>query len=200
MFAGQSSGLPSFVTREVVERVLGSREGVSLQTDYYVSLWALDPSQPQPGVVTNPDMVRSVACLPVLDLEGRVIALLAAVNKDPTTSTTSSKQAGAGAAAGGSDVVVVSAFTAEDERALAGICAQVRPTLSPCPLACRPALSTSYRPGRGPAGCSACLLLRQVSAAMINLGRRPEEQVSFAENVKLLKAHQALPVRGVYQV
>lgn len=35
---------------------------------------------------------------------------------------------------------------------------------------------------------------------MINLGRRPEEQVSFAENVKLLKAHQALPVRGVYQV
>lgn len=115
-----------------MERVLGSREGVSLQTDYYVSLSALDPSQPQPGVVTNPDMVRSVACLPVLDLEGRVIALLAAVNKEPTTSTTSSvKHAGAGAAAGGSDVVVVSAFTAEDERALAGICAQVRPPLSP---------------------------------------------------------------------
>lgn len=83
-------------------------------------------------------LVDSALCLPVLDADGRVVAVVAAVNN--------------GAATRSFDTAT------EAKAGLAGLCAQA-------------------------------------SAAVTNLGRRPEMHASLSETLQLLATHSALPLR-----
>lgn len=150
--------LPPFVSREVVERVLVHHEGISLVT----STPPASSEGPKASKVTNSEWVRSVLCMPVLDLDGRVIAIVAAINRDEGSARAEQViEVGGGpeeqgvASPCGAKEGVSKGFGPEDARVMGGVCVQV-------------------------------------AAAIINLTRRPEEQVSFVENLKLLRAQQGI--------
>jgi hypothetical protein len=94
--------------------------------------------------------VESALCLPVLDEQGRVVAVVAVVNRSLEEDDHHTHRDDVGSSGRG--------FGREDATALAGLCAQA-------------------------------------SEALTNLTRRPEEHVSLGENLGLLAAHSALPLR-----
>ncbi len=126
------------------EEAAGAKAALALldggATEALATTTAAPPSpQPQPSSMRKRAGVESALCLPVLDQQGRTVAVVAAVNR----------------LGGGDDGGL---FGREDAKALAGLCAQT-------------------------------------SEALTNLTRRPEEHVSLGENLELLAAHSALPLR-----
>jgi len=105
--------------------------------------------------------IHSVLAMPILNTEGEVIGIIAAINRTDTTHTTttsgSSSRSSSSSSSSSSSNSSSRGFTSADEKFMLGMCAQL-------------------------------------SEAIGNMKRRPEEYTTFVEKLELLKIHAALPV------
>jgi hypothetical protein len=145
-------GLPLILAQDVVEQVLESKGGLFMWSQRAEETYDSDEAGDDGGATEAVSTTKGAAtarrgkersndaratvdnllCLPVLDMDGQVLAIVAVVNATKKHD-----------------------FSLEDQKTMVGLCAQV-------------------------------------SEALINMPRRPEEHVSLGENLELLSLHSHL--------